>query len=185
MNGKDFEKEFDVLSRLTASDLSTMAPEESASNTGQASTDEADEETLAAKLAEDREKEQNKSNLGGKLLPFLGPNGLHCLQLCVDSSNRLAIFSPIQENKDKPKCDFVKWFDTDKASQLLGYAKMLEENVKAAREVLLEKAKKKSKSPPNFEMLQMAFGSILKEFADLDELEKLLPSIITILILFP
>ena len=185
MNDKDFDKDFDVLSRVSASELSTMVPEESASNTGQASTDEADEETLNAKIAEDREKEQMKANMGAKLLPFLGSHGLHPCQLLVDESNRKALFSPIQENKDKPKSDFVKLLDADKASQLLGYTKLLEEVVKAVQEFLQEKAKKTSKAPPKTSMLSLAFSSILADFKDLDELEKLLPSIITILILFP
>ena len=138
------------------------------------------EKEMKEKLALFAFERDARANLGAKMLPEFGKYGLHILQLLVDACNREALMNPIEENEDFPQADFVTLLDTSKPAQLVGYARMLLEHIKGTVHALLKKPEDAPK--PSAEMLRFAFSGILKPLSDTEQMEKELPSIISILI---
>ena len=120
-----------------------------------------------------------KLNLGAKLIPELGAMGFHVLQLLCDKTVRSILFSPISENRDQPKMPLIAILDADEKAQLIGYAKMLQEHIKAYMKRL-----EKENIEANEELLRIAFLEILEPFSDADNLQAKLPSITSILMKF-
>ena len=137
-------------------------------------------DALAKALREAALEKQNSDNLGAKLLPKLGKYGLHLLQVLVDEEARKALFEPISENRDDPKMDFVENFDKDLPSQLLGYAKMLEETFRA----LQTEMEKQGWWQDSEATMKIALSAILQPLSDIEALNKNLPCIIMMLMIF-
>ena len=97
------------------------------------------------------------TNLGGRLLPELGGDGLHPLQALCEENCRQCAFRLIKENRDSEKPKILEMLDDKEGAAQLGYAKLLNFHLTT----LLQGIAKKEVEEPSLKILKIVFGGIL------------------------